>query len=268
MCPSVHGRRLVPASTTRKEIPRTRRRCHWVLLGTQLEASRCPWVPLGTQLEVSRCSWVPLGTQLEASRCSWVPLGTQLEASRCICAPARSSTRPSREGISEERTMGRQRREQRTAIDEEGPSREGISGERTMERPRRDQSTAIEEERPSREGISGERYDGKAAKGSEHGHRWKGRAKVSSMARSAISGKKVDLSVLSHPRDGSEGRPLPFSCTSTISCTLRESKLLPPFTRGQPSAGRRSIYQCRALDGTVAKVGHCRSRAQAPLVVP
>ncbi len=241
MCPSVHGRRLVPASTTRKEIPRTRRRCHWVLLGTQLEASRCPWVPLGTQLEVSRCSWVPLGTQLEASRCSWVPLGTQLEASRCICAPARSSTRPSREGISEERTMGRQRREQRTAIDEEGPSREGISGER---------------------------YDGKAAKGSEHGHRWKGRAKVSSMARSAISGKKVDLSVLSHRRDGSEGRPLPFSCTSTISCTLRESKLLPPFTRGQPSAGRRSIYQSRALDGTVAKVGHCRSRPQAPLVVP
>ncbi len=122
--------------------------------------------------------------------------------------------------------------------------------------------------RLSREGISGERYDGMGAKGSEHGHRWKGSAKVSSMARSAISGKKVDLSVLSPRRDGSEGRPLPFSCTSTISCTLRESKLLPPFTRGQPSAGRRSIYQCRALDGTVAKVGHCVSRPQAPLVVP
>ena len=31
--------------------------------------------------------------------------------------------------------MGRQRREQRTAIDEEGPSGERISGERAMGRP-------------------------------------------------------------------------------------------------------------------------------------
>ena len=50
--------------------------------------------------------------------------------------------------------MGRQRREQRTAIDEEGPSRERISGERRMGRQRREQRTAIDEEGPSRERIS------------------------------------------------------------------------------------------------------------------
>ena len=38
---------------------------------------------------------------------------------------------------------GRQRKEQRTAIDEEGPSRERISGERTMGRLQR---TAIDRE--------------------------------------------------------------------------------------------------------------------------
>ena len=50
--------------------------------------------------------------------------------------------------------MGRQRREQRTAIDEEGPSGERISGERRMGRQRREQRTAIDEEGPSRERIS------------------------------------------------------------------------------------------------------------------
>ena len=50
--------------------------------------------------------------------------------------------------------MGRQRREQRTPIDEEGPSPERISGERAMGRQRREQRTAIDEERPSRERIS------------------------------------------------------------------------------------------------------------------
>ena len=37
--------------------------------------------------------------------------------------------------------MERQRREQRSAIDEEGPSPEGISGELTMGRQRREQRT-------------------------------------------------------------------------------------------------------------------------------
>ena len=83
-----------------------------------------------------------------------------------------------------------------------------------------------------------------------------------------ISGKTAEVSAQSHRRDGREGRPLPFSCTSTISSTLRESKLLPPFTRGQRSAERRPRYQRRAIGGTVAKVGHCLSRAQAPLVLP
>ena len=40
--------------------------------------------------------------------------------------------------------MGRQRREQWTAIDEEGPSPERISGELTMGRRRREQRTAID----------------------------------------------------------------------------------------------------------------------------
>ena len=56
--------------------------------------------------------------------------------------------------ISVERAMGRQRREQRTPIDDDGPSPERISGERTMRRQRREQRTAIDEERPSRERIS------------------------------------------------------------------------------------------------------------------
>ena len=56
--------------------------------------------------------------------------------------------------ISGERTMGRQRREQRTAIDEEGPSGERISGERRMGRQRREQRTAIDEEGSSPEGIT------------------------------------------------------------------------------------------------------------------
>jgi hypothetical protein len=50
--------------------------------------------------------------------------------------------------------MGRQRREQRTAIDEEGPSGERISGERRMGRQRRQQRTAIDEEGSSPEGIT------------------------------------------------------------------------------------------------------------------
>ena len=50
----------------------------------------------------------------------------------------------SRAYISVERAMGRQRREQRTPIDEEGPSPERISGERTMGRRRREQRTAID----------------------------------------------------------------------------------------------------------------------------
>ena len=57
--------------------------------------------------------------------------------------------------------MGRQRREQWTAIDEEGPSRERISRERTMGRQR---ST-----------YQRRAYDGKAAKGASDGHR-RGRA--------------------------------------------------------------------------------------------
>ena len=68
---------------------------------------------------------------------------------------------PSRERSSRERTIGRQRREQWTAIDEEGPSRERNSGERAMGRQRREQRTAIDEEGASRERISGERAMGR-----------------------------------------------------------------------------------------------------------
>jgi hypothetical protein len=50
--------------------------------------------------------------------------------------------------------MGRQRREQWTAIDEEGPSRERISVERAMGRQRREQRTAIDEDASSPEGIT------------------------------------------------------------------------------------------------------------------
>jgi hypothetical protein len=50
--------------------------------------------------------------------------------------------------------MGRQRREQRTAIDEEGPSRERISVERAMGRQRMEQRTAIDEDASSPEGIT------------------------------------------------------------------------------------------------------------------
>ena len=49
--------------------------------------------------------------------------------------------------------MGRQRKEQRTAIDDEGPSGR-ISGERRMGRQRREQRTAIDEEGSSPEGIT------------------------------------------------------------------------------------------------------------------
>jgi hypothetical protein len=78
---------------------------------------------------------------------------------------------PSRERISVERAMGRQRREQRTAMDEEGPSRERIGRERVMGRQRREQLTAIDEEGPSRERIGRERRMGRQAKGAEDGHR-------------------------------------------------------------------------------------------------
>ena len=50
-----------------------------------------------------------------------------------------------------------------------------------------------------------------------------------------------------------DGRPLLPSLPShrTLSAgTLRESKLLPPFTRGQPSAGRGPRYQRRAIGDT------------------
>jgi hypothetical protein len=50
--------------------------------------------------------------------------------------------------------MGRLRREQRTAIDEEGPSRERVSEERRMGKQRREQRTAIDEEGSSPEGIT------------------------------------------------------------------------------------------------------------------
>ena len=40
------------------------------------------------------------------------------------------------------------------------------------------------------------------------------------------------------------------------------------LTRGQPSAGRRSINQRRAIGGTVAKAGRCLSHAQATLILP
>ena len=50
--------------------------------------------------------------------------------------------------------MGRQRREQRTAMDEEGPSRERIGRERVMGRQRREQRTAIDEDGSSPEGIT------------------------------------------------------------------------------------------------------------------
>ena len=50
-----------------------------------------------------------------------------------------------------------------------------------------------------------------------------------------------------------DGRPLLPSLPShrTLSAgILRESKLLPPFTRGQPSAGRGPRYQRRAIGDT------------------
>jgi hypothetical protein len=50
--------------------------------------------------------------------------------------------------------MGRQRREQRTAIDEEGPSRERISEEHAMGRQRMEQRTAIDEDASSPERIT------------------------------------------------------------------------------------------------------------------
>ena len=55
--------------------------------------------------------------------------------------------------------------------------------------------------------------------------------------------------------------------TRSTRIPLRKSQLLPPFTRGQPSAGRRPRYLRRAIGVTAAKVCRCLSHAQTPLVL-
>jgi hypothetical protein len=84
---------------------------------------------------------------------------------------------------------------------------------------------------------------------------------------SAISGKTADFSAQSHRRDGNKGRQLPFSCTNIIGSTLRESKLLPPLTCGQPSAGRGPRYQRRAIDDSLFRRARERTIRTRPSTV-
>jgi hypothetical protein len=141
--------------------------------------------------------------------------------------------------------MGRQRREQRTAMDEEGPSRERIGRER-VPRPFLVDGRPLLPSLPSHPTLSADTLrESKLLPPFTRGQ--------PSAARGPRYQRRAIGDTLSTRPVLVDGRPQFPSLPShrTLSAdTLRESKLLPPFTRGQPSAGRGPRYQRRAIGDT------------------